>query len=39
MTHINKHGWWFNIDEQDHKHDELLKQSLLDFFKKEKSKI
>ena len=35
MTDINKHGWWFNVDEQDHKHDELLKQSLLDFLKKE----
>ena len=35
MTDINKHGWWFNVDEQDHKHDELLQESLLDFFKKE----
>jgi SAM-dependent methyltransferase len=35
MTDIDKHGWWFNIDEKDHKHDKLLKESLLDFFKEE----
>ena len=35
MTDIHSNGWWFNIDEKDHIHDELLQESLLDFFKKE----
>ena len=37
MTDINKHGWWYNIDEEDHKFDVALSRSLTQFFQNEKA--